>query len=248
MAMSGSVTTSKSSPEPVGRGLRLSGLLLLAGLLINTIATVGFHPGGDEDNHEKIFTDYAESDSWEAVHFVQFVGGLLVIAGLIALYRTLAAGGGQAMVARLGAAAAVATAATLAVLQGLDGIGLKQAVDAWVDSTGAEQADRFSDAEIVRWLEWGFQSYFRILFGLSFALLGWALLNARLVAGWIAWAGVLVGVFSAAIGVDVAYAGLDSDFQSILWIAMLIAVLVFAFGLLSAGRRAEPPTLAQTSA
>ena len=152
------------------------------------------------------------------------------------------------MIARLGAAAAVATAATLAVLQGLDGIGLKQAVDAWVDAAGAEQADRFSDAEIVRWLEWGFQSYFRILFGLSFALLGWALLNARLVASWIAWAGILVGLFSAAIGVSVAYAGLESGFQSVVWIAMLVAVLVFAFGLLSAGRRVEPRAVAQSSA
>jgi hypothetical protein len=223
----------------------MSGLLLVAGLLVNTIATAGFHPGGDEDNHEKIFTDYAESSGWEAVHFVQFVGGLLVIAGLIALYRTLAAGGGPAMVARLGAAAAVAT---LAVLQGLDGIGLKQAVDAWIDSTGAEQADRFSDAEIVRWLEWGFQSYFRVLFGLSFALLGWALLGARLVASWIAWAGILAGVFSAAIGVDVGYSGLDSDFQSILWMVMLVAVLVFSFGLLIAGGRAERRMVAQSSA
>ncbi len=248
MAMSRSTTTPAPTAEPVGRGLRLSGCLLVAGLLVNTIATAGFHPSGDEDNHEKIFTDYAESSSWEAVHIVQFLGGLLVVAGLIALYRVLAAGGGPAMVARLGAAAAVATGATLAILQGLDGIGLKQAVDAWIDSSGAEQADRFSDAEIVRWLEWGFQSYFRLMFGLAFVLLGWALVSARLVPSWVGWAGVVTGVLSAAIGVDVGYSGLESDFQSIAGMAMLVAVLVFSFGVLVAGGRAEQRALAQSSA
>jgi hypothetical protein len=237
MAMSGFRTTTAASAEPIGRGLRLSGGLLVAGLVLNTVATAGFHPSGNEDNHEEIFTEYAESSGWEAVHFAQFIGGLLVVAGLIALYRALSAGGGSALATRFGATAAVATAATLAVLQGLDGIGLKQAVDAWIDSSGAERADRFSDAEIVRWLEWGFQSYFRILLGLSFALLGWALLSARLVASSIGWAGILAGLFSAAIGVDVAYNGLESDFQSVVGMALLVAVLVFSFGLLVSGGR-----------
>jgi hypothetical protein len=236
MAMSG-LTTPAARTEPVGRGLRLSGGLLVAGLVLNTVATAGFHPSGNEDNHEEIFTEYAESSGWEAVHFAQFIGGLLVVAGLIALYRGLSAEGGSVLAARFGAAAAVATAATLAVLQGLDGIGLKQAVDAWIDSSGPERADRFSDAEIVRWLEWGFQSYFRILLGLSFALLGWALLTARLVASSIGWAGIFAGLFSAAIGVDVAYSGLESDFQSIVGMALLVAVLVFSFGLLVVGGR-----------
>ena len=241
-------TTTAASTEPVRRGLRLSGGLLVGGLVVNTVATALFHPSGEEDDHEAIFTEYAESSSWEAVHIAQFVGGLLVIAGLIALYRTLAAGGGPVLIARFGAAAAVATAATLAILQGLDGIGLKQAVDAWIDSTGAEQADRFSDAEIVRWLEWGFQSYFRILFGLSFALLGWALLGARLVTSWIGWAAILAGGFSSAIGVDVGYSGLESDFQSIVGMALLVAVLVFSFGLLVARGRADRRAVAQSSA
>ena len=49
---------------------------------------------------------------------------------------------------------------------------LKQAVDAWVDASGATKANRFSDAETLRWTEWGFQSYFRVSFGVVLACSG----------------------------------------------------------------------------
>ncbi len=39
------------------------------------------------------------------------------------------------------------------VLQAVDGVALKQAVDAWVSAPDAEEAARFASAETVRWLE-----------------------------------------------------------------------------------------------
>ena len=237
--MSGTTASGESrapAPRTPGRGLRLSGGLLLSGFVVNTVSTL-IHPSGEEDDHEAIFTEYADSGAWEAVHIGQFIGGLLVVAGLLALHRILRVEGEPIFLARLAAAAAIATAGALAVLQGLDGVALKQAVDAWVEASGPAQADAFSNAETVRWLEWGFQSYFRILLGLSFALSGAAILATRLAAGWIGWAGVLAGVFAATIGVAVGYSGLDSDFQGIVGMAFLIAVLTFAFGLFAAGGR-----------
>ena len=53
----------------------------------------------------------------------------------------------------------------------MDGVTLKQAVDAWVAASGTEEASRFGDAETVRWIEWGLQSYFRVLLGVAFLLL-----------------------------------------------------------------------------
>ncbi len=54
-------------------------------------------------------------------------------------------------------------------MQGLDGVGLKQAVMS------------LAGAETIRWLEWGLQSYFRVLLGLTFMLAGAAILAGRLV-------------------------------------------------------------------
>ena len=48
------------------------------------------HPSGEEDNHPVIFQKYADSDPWIVVHFLQFAGVLIALAGLVVLYRTLA--------------------------------------------------------------------------------------------------------------------------------------------------------------
>jgi uncharacterized protein YidB (DUF937 family) len=229
----------RADVAPPGSGaLRLAGALMVGGLLVN----VGFtlvHPAGEEDDHEAIFTEYAESDAWVAIHLGQFVGVLLALGGLLALYQGMRTGGHTPALAVFAAVAAVATSAIWAVLQGLDGVGLKQAVEAWVGASGQEESVRFANAETVRWLEWGFQSFFRVLLGITFVLFGAAILATRLVAGWLGWAAILAGVFSAAIGVDVGYSGLASGLQDALGVAFLVIALVFAFGILAAGMRAR---------
>ena len=131
----------------------------------------------------------------------------------------------------------VATAAVWAVLQAVDGITLKQAVDAWVAADGPEKAVRFADAETVRWTEWGAQSYFRLLLGGALLLTGAAVLTTRLLAGWVGWIAVLAGILSVAVGVDVAYDGLDSSIQRIAVPAFQVAMLVFAIGVVATAAR-----------
>ena len=203
--------------------------------------TVLFHPGGDEDTHEVIFAKYAASTSWKWVHLAQFVGVLAALGGLIVLHLVL-----RPRVPRLSAFAAgltVATAAVWAVLQAVDGITLKQAVDAWVAADGPDKAVRFADAETVRWTEWGAQSYFRLLLGAALLLSGAAILTTRVLAGWVGWIAVLAGILSVAVGIDVAYNGLDSGAQRTAVPAFQVAMLVFSIGVLmtaARGRGAEP--------
>ena len=220
--------TSASSTRTARQLLRSSGALLLGGFVFTTAVTVLFHPGGDEDVHEVIFTKYAASGSWEWVHLAQFVGVLAALGGLIVLHLVL-----RSRAPRLSALAAgltVATAAVWAVLQAVDGITLKQAVDAWVAADGPDKAVRFADAEIVRWTEWGAQSYFRLLLGAALLLFGAALSATRVLGGWVGWIAVLAGILSVAVGVDVGYNGLDSGLQRIALPAFQVAMLVFAIG------------------
>jgi hypothetical protein len=219
------------------REVRFAGGLMLVGLLLNAVSTL-FHPAGEEDNHQVIFTAYANSDSWIAVHLGQFVGVLLALGGLLVLTRVMRAAGRSTRLPHFAAAVTVATAATWAVLQGLDGVGLKQAVDAWNRASGADKAIRLANAETVRWLEWGFQSYFRVLLGLAFLLVGAAMLAGRRVAaGWLGGVALLGGLFSTAIGIDVGYNGLASGLQDTLSVAFLLVVMVFAVGVLVTGLR-----------
>jgi hypothetical protein len=234
-----SSNTIERGTESVGTGRRdvgLAGGLLVAGFLVNAVSTL-FHPAGDEDNHPVIFTAYATSDTWVTVHLGQFVGVLLALAGLLVLALATRAAGRPNLLSRFAAALTVATAATWALLQGLDGVGLKQAVDAWYSATGTEKPIRFAGAETVRWLEWGFQSYFRLLMGGALLLLGAAVLASRRLPGWLGWTALLAGVVSTAMGVDVGYSGLASELQDLLSLVFLVLVLVFAVGVLVTGGR-----------
>lgn len=220
--------------------LAVPGAMLVGGWLLTVVATL-FHPGGQEDDHAVIFVKYADSGAWVAVHVVQFVGVLVALGGVVALQHLLRTTGRSALLARLAAASAVATAGLWAVLQGLDGVGLKQAVDAWQGAPAAQEPIRYAAAETVRWLEWGLQSYFRLLLGVTFLLLGAALLAGRALAGWVGWAAVVAGLLSLAIGIDVGYSGLASEVQDLLGIAFLLVGLAFGGGLLAAGVRREEP-------
>jgi hypothetical protein len=127
----------------------------------------------------------------------------------------------------------------------MDGVALKQAVDAWTDATGAQKAIRFENAETLRWLEWGFQSYFRLLLGLSLVLFGAAIITTRRAAAWLGWVAVLAGAISVAFGIDVGYSGLESGFQDAAGIAFLVALVVFAVGLIVTGARRQDPLAAR---
>ena len=226
----------RASTSNAGRNeLRLAGIFMVGGLIVNAVSTA-FHPGGAEDNHEVIFTQYANSDPWIAVHIGQFVGVLLTLGGLLVLCHAMRAAG-QALLPYLATAAIVATAAIWAVLQGLDGVGLKQAVVAWDSASGTEKATRLVGAEIVRWLEWGFQSYFRMLLGLALLLVGAGILASRLLATWLGWAAVLAGVMSVVFAVDVGYSGLQGGLQDAISMPFLIVVLVLSVGVLVGGFR-----------
>lgn len=155
-----------------GKTLRLSAVLLAAGFVLYVVVGL-LHPGGPANNHTVVFAEYAGSASWTAVHLGQFAGMAVIIAGLLVLSFALDAGAGcAAWMARLGAVSAAVALALYGVLQAVDGVALKQAVDAWVGAPEAEKAARFASAEAIRWLEWGVRSYQSFMFGLSLILLG----------------------------------------------------------------------------
>jgi len=156
--------------------LRISASLLLAGQILYIVVTL-FHTGGEANNHLAIFAGYAASDIWTAVHVGQFACMALLLAGLFTLSFALDVEGAARWAGRFGAALTVAALALYGAVLAVDGVALKQAVNAWASAPDAEKAARFASAEAIRWLEWGMRSYQNFVLGLAVLLFAIAIVR-----------------------------------------------------------------------
>src|SRR3954447_20623852 len=138
--------------------LHLSATLLLVGQVLYVLVTL-LHTGGEANNHPAIFAAYAGSGIWTAVHVAQFACMATMLPGLLRLFSALDVQAGPARLeARLGAASTTAALSLYGVVLAVDGVALKQAVNAWANAPDTQKAARFASAEAIRWLEWGVRS------------------------------------------------------------------------------------------
>jgi hypothetical protein len=215
----------------------MGSLAFLAGLVIIIVSTI-FHPSSQPlTNHPLVFAEYAASKTWIASHIGQFAGVMLVFAGgFVALHRFLASSESSSSVVKalalLGLAAAIVAASTFAVLQAVDGIALKRAVDSWAAASADEKVATFRVAEGIRWIEIGTNSIFRILQGSVAVIFGAAIVMSGgllLHRWWIGGFGILAGAATIFLGVGIAYVGFAnqpivgdvSTFTSLIWLAIL---------------------------
>ena len=213
--------------------LRMGSIAFFAGLAIAVISTI-IHPTGTGEelmNNPFIFAVYAEDDLWIASHIGQFAGIMLIYAGgFVSLHRLLAkseSGGSSGVASALawfGLVTAILTASAFTILQAVDGIALKIAVDTWYaippssppteapegGGEGAEKSIALRVAEGLRWTEWGIQAYYRMLQGAVALIFGVAIVKSSILGRWIGAIGIAAGAVGIAAGVVVAYVGFSS--------------------------------------
>ena len=191
--------------------LRVAATLLLVGQLLYVAVTL-LHTGGEANNHHAIFAAYAASNIWTAVHVAQFACMTVFLAGLFGLFIAVdvpAGAGGWA--ARLGAASTVVTLALCGGVLAVDGVALKQAVNALATAPESEKAARFATAEAIRWLEWGMRSYENFALALSVLLFAVAIVRTvRLPTG----IGLVMGLSGATYLVQGWVAGAEGFSQT----------------------------------
>ena len=191
---------------------RMGSVAFLAGLIITIVSTLFHASSEDLTNHPVVFAVYAQSDLWIAAHIGQFAGVMLIFAGgFVALFRLLVASesGTASALAWLGLASTIVTASTFAILQAVDGIALKMAVNSWYAALGAseEKAIAFRVAEGIRWTEIGINSINRIMQGTTALIFGVAIAKSAVLSRWIGGVGIFAGAVTIAAGVVVAYVG-----------------------------------------
>jgi hypothetical protein len=206
--------------------LRIGSIAFIAGVVIVIVSTM-LHPSREDPaDHPRVFMEYSNSNSWVAVHIGQFVGGIMVFVGGFGVLHSLlvrSESNTTYILSWIGFAVAIMTASAIAILQAVDGIALKIAVDSWAAAPAEEKDMMFRVAEGIRWVEYGTNSIFRILQGTVAAIFGIAIVKSMLFSRWIGGAGVVVGAISIIVGIEVAYVGFGyTNFVGLRGISMII--------------------------
>jgi hypothetical protein len=201
---------------------RIGSVALLLGAIVLVISTE-LHPAHENPmDNPAVFAEYAESELWIAVHLGQLLGFLLVIGGLVAIYYSLATRpDAGAAVARFGLAAAVTTGTTFTILQAVDGIALKRAVDAWVSAPPDHQVAAFAAAEAIRWIEIGINSLSFALLGLTLLLFGISIALSNVYPRWVGAIAAAAGVANLIRGVEGSYQGFVPSNAALVGLALL---------------------------
>ena len=227
--------------------VRLAAVLLLAGVLVTAVAGFIHAEGADANDHQAVFAVYAASQSWTAVHLGQFIGMVIITFGLVALFFALDVRGGVGVwLNRFALVSAGAAMALYGVLQAVDGVGLKQAVNAWATADVGDKAVRFAAAETVRWLEWAVRSYQSFVFGLALILFGAVIAATGRVSRPIGYLMALSGLCYLAQGWIIGSSGFSSANQipTLLGIGL---ILVWTVWLLIAALRIKTPAPTETT-
>lgn len=227
----------ESRVEPRALSARIGAIGLPLGVILLLLATA-VHPSRENAmDNTAVFEEYAQSDGWIAIHFTQWVASLLFFGGLVALYFAMTAKReGPAALARFGLVGVVLTAAAITMLQAVDGVALKWAVDAWVDAPADQEGSTFAAAMALRWTEYALQSYSNILLGLTLILFGLAIATGNAYSRWPGWLAAGSGVAWIIHGLMVSYIGLfDSAPRGVALVltagwAFVMAVLMWRSG------------------
>jgi len=206
---------------------RIGAVALPLGIIVLLVAEF-FHPQREHPmDFPAVFMEYSQSDVWTAVHLAQYSGFLLLLGGLVALYYSVGAepeaGAG---LAPFGLAAAVTAAASFTVLQAVDGIALKRAVDAWASAPVDQETAAFAAAEAVRWIEIGMNSLSFFLAGLTLFLYGVAITLGTVYPRWVGLLAAVSGALFMVNGVVVAYEGFG---PSIVRLGAILLLAVWTF-------------------
>ena len=210
---------------------RIGSVSAIVGAILLIVANI-LHPRGAPFGDTKAhLQEIAGSGIYLGDHIGIAVGALLVVGGLVAIYRSITAGAGAAC-ARLGFAAALASAALITVVIAIDGIAIKAVATAWASS---QDPALFQAAFVLEQVGVGlFSMLIFLFFGVTFILYGLAVALSDVYPKWLGWAALVLGIVAALIGLVQAYNGPSTLLTNQLFpiASVLLTVWVLVMGVL----------------
>lgn len=168
--VAGSPAAPLAGSYPNRQSLGLAAALIIVAEIVYMVVTPLLHPGGGTPIGE--FESYADSRTWATVHTIQFATAVTAAFGLLALVHGLnVTSGARGLINRFAAATAAALIALNAALYAVDGVALKETVNAWAGRPSAMRAAFLPAVEAIRGVEFGLRGYVAYTTGLAVILL-----------------------------------------------------------------------------
>jgi len=216
----------------------IGGIAAIVGSLMGMVGNL-IHPATPLDDPEGVARVIAESDAWTLIHLVIVFGIVLMLGGLVALFRSIREGaaGAAGALARFGLAAGIVGIAIGVVLVILDGVAAKQLADQWAAAPPEEAAVALQIVLANETINFALASSFNIVFaGLTFIPFGLAVALSGAYRPWLGWIVVVAGIASVGAGLIQAFTGEPTMASRVLtiigptvitlWVLMLGVLLV----------------------
>jgi hypothetical protein len=188
---------------------RAAGVCAIAGSAALFVGTA-LHPmGADPNQVAAAFAEYAADPLWVASHLTQLAGFALMVSALVVLAHQLLSGPAAAW-SGIAATASAVSLAIAAMLQAVDGIALKNMVDAWAAAPAEQKDGLFQAAFAVRQIEIGLASMLGLSMGLTATLFGLAILFDRTYPRWVGGIAIFGCIPTMVGGLLVAYTGFSA--------------------------------------
>ncbi len=165
---------------------KMCAVAAVAGALTLFVGTFLRPSNADPNDPVAAFTEYAANRPWIASHLMQLFGIILIVVALVFLSRLMSNGDGASW-AYLGVVGAGSSLSVAGALQAVDGIALKQMVDSWAAASTADKEMLFLATFAVRQIEIGLASILGLLFGITVAVYGIALMSDGSFPKWMGW-------------------------------------------------------------
>ncbi len=200
--------------------LRISTLASIVGAIFFMIANI-VHPRSPniEVNEFQIET-VAHSDIWVTDHVVLWLGGLLLLPGLLAIHHSLT-NRNSLVWTYFGNMSALVSTALWTVLMAMDGIASKATHVAWSHAPVPEKKTALRVAEMMEEIDIALFSFYIVLFfGITFFLYGWGVLKSEEHPAWLGWAAIVLSIASFVVGLVQTYTGLSVLVTNILFASL----------------------------
>lgn len=199
----------RTGAGPTSTDARVASTLLIVGGILGVIGNA-LHPflAGDSTTPELLTAIAGRGHLWTAVHLIIAAAIVVLTVGAVVLVRVLDGTPG-ALASRAAAVCAVIGGTIFSIqIAVFDGIGLRELADAHAAANGSAKRSIEGVADAVATLDLALLALSMVLFlGVTFIVLGTALIRSGLFAAWIGGLSVLSGAVAALAGLLILFNG-----------------------------------------